>query len=49
MIDKLPVPDWLEKGIAEAKGQNILYRFLSQVVVDTKDLVFFENPGQKAI
>src|ERR1700722_14626368 len=33
----IPVPDWFQKAIGEAKEQKIENRFFTEVVVDTKD------------
>ena len=42
VIDELPVQQGLEDRVAETEGQQILYRFLAQVMVDSVDLVLVE-------
>ena len=42
VIDELPVQQRLEDRVAEAEGQQVLHRFLAQVMVDAVDLVLVE-------
>ena len=47
--DIFTVPDRLEEGVGKAKVQQILHRFLAQVVIDAKDRGFLEHFVQGAI
>ena len=49
VVDVAPVPDRLEQGVGEAKGEQVLHRLLAQVVVDAVDLALGEEPGQGGI
>ncbi len=40
----LTIPDRLEEGVAEAKSEQVLDGFLTQIVVDAKDLTLVERP-----
>ena len=40
MVDELSVPDRLENAVREPQREHVLDRFLAEVVVDPKDLVF---------
>src|SRR5699024_7393094 len=44
VIDVRPVPDRLEQGIGKAQGEQVLDRFLAQVVVDAEDRLRWEYP-----
>ncbi len=48
VVDVTAVPDRLEQGIGETKGEDVLYGFFAQVVVDAVDLRFAKHPGQGA-
>ena len=48
-IDIVPVPDRLEKGVGEAKVQNVHDRFFAQIVVDPEDRPLWENGERNAI
>jgi hypothetical protein len=37
-----PVPDWLEQGIREAEGKDILDRLFAKVMINAVDLRFFK-------
>ena len=43
MINKIAVPDRLEDSIGKAKYQNVLNRFLAQIVINAKDLIFRQH------
>nr|ART39972.1 J98 [uncultured bacterium] len=43
------VPQRLEDGIAEAQRQQVLHRFLAQVVVDAKDLLFRKDAADRLV
>ena len=43
MVDVVAVPDRLEDRVGEAKDQDVLDRFLAQVVVDAVDLALVED------
>ncbi len=42
MIYIVSIPDRLEDAVAEPKDQNVLDRFLAEIMVDAVDLAFFE-------
>ena len=39
VIDVAPVPDRLENSVGKAEGQNVLDRFLAQVMIDAVNLL----------
>src|SRR5579883_3167615 len=43
IVDILLVPNGLKDGVGEAKYEDVLYRFLAQIVVDPVDLAFVED------
>ncbi len=43
VIDVAPIPDRLEDAVGEAKRENILHRFLAEIMVDAIDLLFIDN------
>jgi len=49
VADIFPIPYRFEKGIGEAEVQNILHRFLAEIVVDAKDRGFFEDFMQSPV
>ena len=48
-LDEIAVPDRLEKGIGEAEVQQVLHRFLAEIVIDPEDLVLVKHQMQHAI
>src|ERR1035438_1754697 len=46
-LDVIPVPDWLQKAIGEAKEQKIEHCLFTEVVIDTKDSRFGKH-GMKS-
>jgi hypothetical protein len=46
VVDRLAAPELLEDRVRKAEHQDVLHRFLPQVVVDSKDLFFVGEPGQ---
>jgi hypothetical protein len=49
MIDVVPVPDRLEQPVGEAQHQNVLHRFLSEIMIDPIDLMLGEVFEQSLI
>ena len=49
VIDVVPVPDRLENAVGKPKSQDVLNRFLAEVVIDAKNLGFIEEFAQAAI
>src|SRR5262249_47532844 len=45
----IAIPDRLEQPVAKAQHQNVLHRFLSEVVIDAVDLVLVQNLEELAI
>ena len=43
ILDEVAVPDRLEDAIGESEHEQVLNRFLTQVVIDAIDLAFVEN------
>src|SRR5665213_2985866 len=43
MLDVAPVPERLEDSIAEAEREDVLDRFLAEVVIDAVDPALFKN------
>src|SRR5258708_37439574 len=43
VINVIPVPNRPEDAVAETKDQDVLYRVLTQIVIDTEDLVLRED------
>ena len=48
-FDLPPVPYALEKCVAESENQQVLYGFLSEIVVDAKYLGFGEIPVYEVV
>lgn len=44
-FDPVAVPSRLKQGICEAKRQQVLDGFLTQIAIDPVDLRFFEVPA----
>ena len=42
VVDVIAVPQWLENGISETEEQDVLRRFLAEIVVDPVDLTLIE-------
>ncbi len=42
VVDDFPAPEGFEEGVAEAQRQQVLHRFLPQVMINAVDLVLFE-------
>ena len=49
VIDMVSIPQWFEHAIGEAKHQNVLNGFLSEIVVDAIDLVLGQHAEDVAI
>src|SRR5262249_19853455 len=49
VIDVVAVPDRLEQSIGEPQNENVLDRFLSEVVIDAIELVLVEDIEQVVI
>ena len=49
VVHVVPVPYRLEDGIGEPQNQQVLHRFLAQVVVDAEYLVFLEHVVHRAV
>ncbi len=49
VVDVVVVPKRFEQTIGETADQNVLYRFLAQVVVDAVDLLLAHDLEQAAI
>ena len=45
VIDVIPVPDRLEDSVGDPEDKNVLHRLFAQVMIDAKDLLFFEDTG----
>jgi hypothetical protein len=43
VIDVVAVPDRLEQSVGEPQNENVLDRFLSEVVIDAIELVLIED------
>ena len=43
------VPDRLKQYIAEAQREQILHRFLAQIMVDAKNAIFGESGGNRVV
>ena len=48
-LDVLPVPDRLEKRVGEPEVQDVLHRFLAQVVIDSEDRVFGKRAMERRV
>ena len=48
-LDEVAVPDRLEEGIGEAEIQQVLHRFLAEIMIDPEDLVLVKYQMQHAI
>src|SRR5690606_9942222 len=49
MLNVVPVPEGFEHGVREPEGEKVLYRLLSEVVIDAIDLVFRKDAAQQLI
>ena len=49
IINVATIPDRLEERIGKTKGQNVLHRFLAEIVINPKDLRFVEAGGEDGI
>ena len=49
VLNVAPVPDRLKEGVGKPQGQNILYRFFTQVMVYPVNLLFGKKPAQQGI
>ena len=49
IVDIAPVPDGLEDRIGETEGQNVLHRFLPEIVIDPEDLGFRKAGGEDRV
>src|SRR5687768_8253570 len=49
MIDIITVPDGFKQGIGETKCQDILHRFLTQVMIYAVYLLFIKHGGQQLV
>ena len=49
VIDVVPVPNRLEQSVGEAQHEDILDRFLSEIMIDAVDLMLFEDSKQFVI
>src|SRR5579871_2458621 len=43
MVHITAIPDWLEDAVGEAKDQEVLHRFLAEVMVDAINLALLED------
>ena len=42
MVDHFPAPEGFEEGVSEAQSQEVLHRFLPQVMINAVNLVLFK-------
>ncbi len=49
MIDMVAIPDRLEHAVGKAQHQDVLHRFLAEVVIDPIDLVLVDDLEQFAV
>ena len=49
IVNAATVPDWLEKRIGKAECQNVLHRFLAQIMINPENLGFLEIGGEDGI
>src|SRR5437764_630548 len=42
-VNVATVPDWLKDAISQAEDEDVLHGLLTQIMVDTIDLLFFED------
>jgi len=49
IVDILAIPQRLEQGIAEAKGEDVLHGLLAEEVIDPIDLLFRKDSQQDAV
>ena len=47
MVDVVAVPERLEHAVGETQHQDVLYRFLAEVMIDAVGLIFLQ-PFQQA-
>ena len=49
MVDVSAIPDRLEHAVGEAEHQNVLHRFLAEIMIDAINLMFFRRLQQLRI
>jgi hypothetical protein len=49
MVDRVPVPQGLEQRVAKAQGDEVLDRFLAEIVVDAEGAVLAEVLGDGGV
>ena len=49
VMNPLPIPQRLEDRIRETEDEDVLYSFLAEVMIDTKDLMLGEEAQDKMI
>ncbi len=49
MVDVFLVPQRLEDRVAKTHDQNVLHRFLAEIMVDAKDLSLIEGGGERRV
>src|SRR5258707_934850 len=49
MINITSIPDRFKDAVCQAKDQDILYRFFTEVVIDTVNLFFFKASSNLAV
>ena len=49
VIDEVAVPQRLDEGIGKAEHQQVLHRFLAEVMIDAKHLAFVEIAVQQLV
>ena len=48
-LDKITIPERLDKCIREAKDQHVVYGSFPQIVVDAKDISFVKSAQQNLV
>ena len=49
MFDEVTVPDGFEECVSESEGEDVLYGFFTEVMIDPEDLFFCEHFAQELI
>src|ERR1019366_950142 len=49
IVNVAAVPERLEQRIGKTKGQNVLHRFLAEIVINPKDLRFVKAGGENGV
>ena len=49
IVDVAPVPDRLEERIGKTERQDVLHRFLAEIMINPEDLGFLETGGEDGI